>query len=514
MSGKHVTVQQYNYYIQLRGTGMTQTKSALKAGLSERTGRRLEKRARSPSQKEARQWRTRKNPFATVWQSDIVPWLEKSYQLTARTVLDHLQEKYPGEYPDKLLRTLQRHIQKWRAVYGKEKEIIFYQDHPPGQRGLSDYTVLKEAQITIQGQPFDHLLYHFRLAFSGWRWVCVVKGGESFASLSKGLQDALWHLGGCPLEHRTDSLSAAFKNLSKQAQEDFTRKYAHLMAYYHMEATRNNRGASHENGSIEAAHGSLKKRIIQELQLRGSQDFESAQAYEAFLQKIVGQLNGRQNYLIKQERPHLQSLPQKRTLDFETLIVCVTRASTIQVRRVVYTVPSKLIGQKLTVRLYHDRLRCLLGSTFLFEYDRVYPSEKAFRYVANYRHVIHSLSRKPQAFANSVMRDALLPTEVYKAIWEALKLVCSLNKSCRLMVGLLKLAADSGEEYAIGEAAYESLKKGQLPCLGDLRNRYCKEIPSKTNRSPQLWPDIVCEVPSLECYDHFFQTYKQEETHV
>jgi hypothetical protein len=103
--------------------------------------------------------------------------------------------------------------------------------------------------ITIGGIPFNHLLYHFVLAFSRWEYASVVDGGESFQALATGLQNALWQAGGCPREHRSDSLSAAFRNL--QEEEDFTVRYAALLEHYGMLGTRNNRGMGHEYGVVK-----------------------------------------------------------------------------------------------------------------------------------------------------------------------------------------------------------------------------------------------------------------------
>ena len=103
----------------------------------------------------------------------------------------------------------------------------------------------------------------------------MVLGGESFVALSGGCQNALWLLGGAPEEHRTDSLSAAYHNLDQAAQDDLTRRYQELCAHYGMRATRNNRGVAHENGSVESAHGHLKRAIEQALLLRGCRDTTS-----------------------------------------------------------------------------------------------------------------------------------------------------------------------------------------------------------------------------------------------
>ena len=145
--------------------------------------------------------------------------------ITPITLLEYLQEKYPGEYPDSLLRTLQRRIKEWKVLSGKEKELIFRQIHLPGRLGLSDFTQLKGIIILIQNEPLCHLLYHFRLAYSGWSYLKVILGGESYTALTEGLQEALLCLGGSPLEHRSDSLSAAFKNTTRDTRQDLTSSY-------------------------------------------------------------------------------------------------------------------------------------------------------------------------------------------------------------------------------------------------------------------------------------------------
>jgi hypothetical protein len=133
--------------------------------------------------------------------------------------------------------------------------------------------MLPSLACLLAGVPLGHRRYHFRLAFSGWAYVSVVLGGESFVALAEGLQNALWALGGAPLEHRSDSLSAAFRNLERDAATDLTERYEALCAHYGMTPTRNNRGVAPENGAIEGPHAHLKRSLQQALLLRGSSDF-------------------------------------------------------------------------------------------------------------------------------------------------------------------------------------------------------------------------------------------------
>ncbi len=332
MSGKHITQLQENSYMKNRQTGCTQETSAAKAGISVRSGCRIEKGERAEHKE--RKWRTRKDPLEAVWDSELVPLLEDESSLTGITLWEHLDEQHPGKYPEKYLRTLQRRVKHWQATQGPDKEVMFRQSVPAGHQGLSDFTH-PNTVITIDGKAFAHLLYQFRLAFSGWRHVHVIQGGESYSALADGLQSALHTLGGSPKEHRTDSLSAAYvNNVEKQR---LTEDYHDLCKHYGMRPTTNNLGISHENGAIEAPHGSLKRRIDQAIKLRGSNDFSTLRAYREFLEHIVDKLNRRCKGRLAEEHKTLLALPKHRFVDYAELSVKVTTSSTIAVKRALYT---------------------------------------------------------------------------------------------------------------------------------------------------------------------------------
>ena len=241
MPGKRITDHQVLKYKQHRNQ-LNQVASAAKAGISERSARRIEGANYLPSQRPERNWRTRADPLEAVWDSEVVPLLQTDARLNAVTLLEELQRRYPGQWGSGVLRTLQRRVRQWRAKYGAEREVYFAQEHPPGRQCLSDFTVLDELCVEIDGAVFAHRLYQFALAYSGWRHATVIDSGESFMALSTGLQAALWALGGVPEEHRTDSLSAAFNNLAEQ--EELTRRYADLCSHYGLRATRCNCAAA------------------------------------------------------------------------------------------------------------------------------------------------------------------------------------------------------------------------------------------------------------------------------
>ena len=188
--------------------------------------------------------------------------------LRAVAIFEEMQRRHP-DLSAGVRRTLERRIRAWRALHGADQDVIFRQVHEPGRMGLSDFTDMADLGVSIGGERLDHRLYHFRLAYSGFEHAHVILGGESYVALAEGLQNALWALGGAPLEHRSDSLSAAFRNLNHDAREDLTRRYDALCAHYGMQPTRNNRGVAHENGAIESPHGHLKKAIKDALLMRG-----------------------------------------------------------------------------------------------------------------------------------------------------------------------------------------------------------------------------------------------------
>ena len=264
--------------------------AAAKAGFSTATGYRIEEDPRLPSQKTALRGRRRPDPLAAVWDTEIIPILQAAPGLRAIAVLEEIRRRHPEMSPT-IRRTLERRMRAWRALCGPEQDMIFRQEHEPGRLGLSDFTDTSALGITVAGIVLGHRLYHFRLAFSGFEHAHVVLGGESFVALAEGLQNALWALGGVPKEHRSDSLSAAFCNLDRDAQEDLTQRYQALMRHYEMAPTRNNRGVAHENGSIESAHGHLKKALEDALLLRGSREFDALDGYRRFVDEIVGRRN-------------------------------------------------------------------------------------------------------------------------------------------------------------------------------------------------------------------------------
>jgi hypothetical protein len=467
--------------------------AAAKAGFSTASGYRIAADPRLPSQRKERRGRRRPDPLAEVWDTEVVPILKAAPGIRAIAVLEELRRRHPEISPG-IRRTLERRIRGWRAVEGPEQDVIFRQLHEPGRQGLSDFTDMGDLSVLVAGIPLDHRLYHFRLIFSGFEHAEVVLGGESFVALAQGLQNALWALGGAPKEHRSDSLSAAFRNLSADAQEDLTERYEALVRHYRMEPSRNNAGVAHENGSIESSHGHLKAAIKDALLLRGSCDFDNLDAYRRFIDEVVGQRNARNRKRIELERPALNHLPKQRSASFEEKVVTVSSSGGFVLRRVFYTVPSRLIGHRLRARIYDDRLECFLGSTHVVTLQRGQPvSASQGGHVVDYRHIIHALRKKPMALLNLVYRDQLFPRPAYARAFDVLRSEVGDKRACKITVELLALAHHRACEAELSAVIDAELDDGHMPDIDRLRQRFAPEATSV--------PDVVVDLAPLAIYD-------------
>src|SRR5271154_2448970 len=244
-------------------------RAALKTGMDRKSAAKYREGKMPRERRTPRIWRTRLDPLSAVW-PQLQAELERAPGLQALTLLTWLQERYPGQYGNDLLRTLQRRVRQWRALAGPAKEVFFTQVHEPGRLGSSDFTYMNNLEVTIQGQRFEHMVYHFVLTYSNWEHVTICFS-ESFASLSDGLQNALWALGGVPRRHRTDRMTLAVHPDGNP--EVFTRNYQALMKHYGIEAEATNPYSGHENGDCEQAHHRFKQAVDQALLVRGSRDF-------------------------------------------------------------------------------------------------------------------------------------------------------------------------------------------------------------------------------------------------
>lgn len=430
--------------------------AAQKAGMCENTARKYHRAQKFPNELNVKHdWRTRPDPFVDVWPG-IEAILKDSPALEAKTAFALLQREHPGRFQDGQIRTLQRRFRQWRAEQGPGKEVFFPQDHHAAVVGASDFTDMSSLEITITGVPFEHLIYHYVLTWSNWEHgtVCF---SESFESLSTGLQNAWWHCGGVPQCHRTDRLSAAVNNLDEKRA--FTRRYDALMSHYAVAGHKTNPNSGNENGDVEQRHYRLKKAVEQALILRGSKDFASRHDYQRFLDGVFEQLNAGRRERFEQERKRLQPLPACRLPDYTELRgVLVGQASTITVRKKVYSVHSRLRDEHVDVRLYAEHLEIRFGTTIVERLPRLCGNGD---HRINYRHVIDWLVRKPGAFANYRYRADLFPTSHFRIAYDQLREAMPARADKEYLQILYCAAYQS--EVMVNRALQQLIAEGAVP---------------------------------------------------
>lgn len=410
-----VTDRQVRRFMLLLQTERSLQVSADKVGIHRQTARKYRKLGKLPSQVlPTHDWRTRTDSFAEVW-----PWVAEQLSLNpgleAKTLLEALQRAHPDRFADGQLRTLQRQVKRWRGLEGPAKEVFFAQVHHPGRLGASDFSHMTKLGVTIGRQSFEHMIHHFVLTYSNWEAFTICYS-ESFESLSEGLQNALWQLGGVPQRHRTDCLGAAVANTSNIAE--FTLRYQGLMAHYGLTAQKTNPDSGNENGDVEQRHHRFKRAVDQALMLRGGRDFADVGAYQRFLEALTQQLNRGRQARFAEELKVIGGLPPARLEAVKRLEARVDCGSLIHVDRNAYSVNSRLIGQKVEVRLYVGHLDVWYGQKKVEQLPRLRGRN---RHQVNYRHVIDWLVRKPGAFADYRYQADLFPSSLFRVAYDRLK---------------------------------------------------------------------------------------------
>ncbi|MCA9438127.1 MAG: IS21 family transposase [Candidatus Omnitrophica bacterium] len=473
-------------------------RAASKAGMSEKTARKYLKGNLPSQQKVDRTWRTRKDPFDGVWE-EVEEFLSNDANFEAKTLFEYLQRQYPGRFQDSQLRTLQRRIKVWRALKGPAKEVFFEQEHHPGRLSQSDFTHMSDLEITIDRQPFPHLLFHFVLTYSNWETVTICYG-ENYESLSQGIQNALWELGGVPQAHQTDQLTAAVHQLDGAEKEEFTSRYRGLMSHYGLQPKKIQAGKANENGDVEQSHRRFKESVDQALRLRGSRAFGCIEEYELFLRKLLAQTNAGRRDRFKEEMDKLRPLPSRRLDDQTRQKVRVTRGSTIRVRKNAYSVHSRLIGEEVEARIGMDEIEVWYAQKCVERLPRLRGEGK---HHIDYRHIIDWLVRKPGAFENYVYKSDLFPTSRFRMAYDWLKERGG-SKADKKYLGILYQAAMEGESL-VDDALRHLIETG-----GDLTPERVAEIVESGREIPPP-TEIEIDDVALDDYDDLFSSWTVEE---
>jgi len=468
-----VNDQQVRRLWKMLNTGNSLQMSALKSGMDVKTARKYRDLGHLPSEAiPMRYWRTREDPFQAVWPV-ILDLLENNSGLEAKTIFDWLQRSNPGEFQDGQLRTLQRKIKHWRATEGPAKEVIFPQQHHPGELGESDFTHMESLGITINNIPFEHMIFHFVLTYSNWETGSICYS-ESFESLADGLQQALWQLGGIPAKHQTDRLSAAVSNLSEQHQ--FTQRYQALLDHYGLTGCKIQPGQPNENGDVEQSHYRFKKAVDQALMLRGNRDFGSIKEYEVFIRMIFTQRNKGRINRFDEEMKHLKPLPSAKMDTVKRFTTKVGPSSTIRVNHNVYSVHSRLIGETVTVALHSNKIDLLYGGRIVDVFPRLAGNKK---YRIDYRHIIDSLVKKPGAFKNYRYMQDLFPNTHFRMAYDQLEKEMP-ARSSKEYLNILNMAAYCGEEKIT--AILSILDNNNLPVSSEVVGMYLAETTQPATR--------------------------------
>ncbi len=475
-----------------RSKGKTITQSAAAGNMCEKTARKYLAANKLPSDMRLkhRDYRTRVDVFETVW-PHITELLESNPGLQAKTIFKHLQRKHPDEFQDGQIRSLQRKIKRWRATAGPNREIMFEQIHKPGILCQSDFTCMNQLGIRIAGSPFKHLFYHFVLTYSNWETGSICYS-ESFESLSDGLQNALWTLGGVPLEHRTDRLTAAVNNHCNR--KEFNKSYLELSQHYKLSPCKTQPYSPNENGDVEQSHYRFKTAVDQALMLRGSRDFESLETYTDFLDQIQDELNAGRRQRFEEEIKILQKLPPGRLNSCKVYQVKVNRSSVIKAGHNRYSVPSRLIGETIRVHQYANYLEVWYAGSKVQQMPRLRGENK---HSVDYRHVIQSLVRKPGAFENYRYRDFMFPSSNFRITYDILKKTDQ-NGYVKKYLKVLHLATMEGEQV-VEHILCDFINTGCIISVELIKQK----IDEQSFVKPLV--DVFVEEPDLVEYDVLLQ---------
>jgi hypothetical protein len=400
------------------------SKAALKAGMDRKTARKYVKAGRLPTEMvRPRDWRTRNDPFAEDWVL-VESWLALAPELDAKTVFEMLCDAKPNKYAEGQLRTLQRGIRRWRAIAGPEREVMFAQEHRPGEAAQTDFTWATELKVTIKGEPLVHMLCVFVLPYSNWQWATICSS-ESLMALRRGIQGALFNLGRVPEYSQTDNSTAATHQIPKGQEafllgqkRPFNEEYLALVRHFGMKARTTEVAAKEQNGDVEAGHRALKHRLDQALLRRGSRDFESVSHWQEFINGVVRKANAKRAKRLGEELAVMRVLDVTKLPEYQEVKARVSTWSTVRVKHCAYSVPSRLMREWVTVHVYEDRLEVYYNDDLQMQCPRLRAGDKRHR--IDYRHVIWSLVRKPGAFARYVYREEMFPALVFRRAYDAI----------------------------------------------------------------------------------------------
>jgi hypothetical protein len=470
--------------------------AAIRAGIDRKTARKYVHANKLPSELASpRDWRTREDPFGQDW-ATVVAHLTREPALEAKTLFELLVTEYPGRYEPGQLRTLQRRVRTWRAEHGPAKPVVFAQVHRAGEAGQTDFTEATSLGVNIAGEPFAHQLCVFSLPYSNWQWATVCLS-ESMAALRRGVQTAVFQLGRVPKYHQTDNSTAATHRIPDGkavpfagGKRPFNDEYLALMRHLSMTPRTTAVGAKEQNGDVEASNGAIKRRLLQALLVRGSRDFENVEAWQKFIDQVQRKVNATRGTRLNEDLAAMRLLTVDRLPEFVEDDVRVSDWSTVRVRHCAYSVPSRLIGEFVRVRIFEERIEVYFAGSLQLRCERLRGRN---RHSIDYRHVIWSLVRKPGAFARYVYREEMFPSVTFRRAYDAIQALHHGTRGDLEYLRILHLAASTFE--ADVEAAIAQLLAGGHAISADAIKAMVG--PQLSTTPPELAPMAV----DLEVYD-------------
>jgi len=439
-------------------------RAAMKADMNRTTARKYLRMKQFPSEMHTeRTWKTRTDPFAADW-PEIAARLTEANELEGKSLFEDLLRRRPGVYQEGQLRTFQRRVQIWQAQFGPDKEVFFPQDHVPGEAIQTDFTWATELGVTIQGELFAHLLCHVVLPYSNWGWLTVCQS-ESMLALRRGIPAALAQLGRIPRFSQTDNSTSATHKIAAGEQVEvevtatgeevatshsthgrkpraFNNDYVDMMVgHYDIQVRTIGVGKSEQNGDVEASNNALKRRLYQHLLLRGHKDFPSVEAWEAWAQNVCRLANARRRG-VEEELAAMRPLRVDAFAEFDEWRIKVSEESTLLVKRNTYSVPSRLVGKYVRVRLYEMTMEVWFADRRLLVIPRILGEYKTR---IDYHDVVKSMLKKPGAFARYHHREALFPGPAWHQALEALQQGLGERKGEVAYLRNLNLAAEEME---------------------------------------------------------------------
>lgn len=470
--------------------------AAMRSGMDRKTARKYVQGGKLPSELvEPRDWRTHEDAFLEHW-PELEALLTESPALEAKTLFEVLVEKYPERYEEGQLRTLQRRVKAWRAERGPDKDVVLAQIHRPGEAAQTDFTWMTELAVTIAGQAFVHMLCVFVLPYSNWRWASVCLS-ESIASIRHGVQRALFQLGRVPEWHQTDNSTAATHRIGDgksavgegSGKRPFNEDYLAIMRHFGMKPRTTEVGAKEQNGDVEASNGALKRDLEQALLVRGSRDFESREAWQSFVDERMRKANRGRGQRVADEMAAMRELNVAKLPEFVEEDFRVSEWSTVRVKQCAYSVPSRLIGEWVRVRIFEDRIVVRFAGKDQLDCDRL--RGRGLKRI-DYRHIIWSLVRKPGGFARYVYREEMFPSVVFRRAYDTIQTPHHGLKGDLEYLRILHLAASTLE--ADVEAALALL-------LADSRAITADAVKSLASATTIDVPDLARQPIDLVAYD-------------